>query len=182
MPFEFVLSIELYLYCMARFLTCLTVLLIVGCTDAPDFDEVPELTYQGVFNDTLAQSIDRDTVFIQLTVTDADGDLGRRGNGDIEPNIFMIDEYDGFEAATFQLPMFSQQGIGKGIKAEITLSYIVVKGDACCRQPNGTRLCDVSMEHPVDSLFYDMYVLDHAGHESNHVRVGPIYLLCDDPN
>ena len=162
-------------------LLCFVILVgLVSCTDAPDFDDTPSLTFNGIANATFAQSIDVDTAFINFTITDANGDIGQNSSG--EPTVFMTDERDGFELQPFTLPKISEQGTGKGITADVTLLFRVVKGDLCCRFPDGTGGCIESTEYPVDSLFYDMYVMDHAGHESNHVRVGPIYLLCDDPN
>ena len=165
---------------MSRWIIPILFLAAVSCTDAPDFDDVPELTYIGIQNDVLAQSTVEDTVVIQLSVTDANGDIGENDAGD--PSIFMTDEKDGFELPPFTLPRLSEQGTGKGIRADINLLFIVKKGDICCRYPDGTGGCIESLRFPMDSLFYDMYLVDHAGNESNHVRVGPIYLLCDDPN
>ena len=165
---------------MYRFIILLLFVALVACTDAPDFDDVPELTYVGVINNQLAQSSVEDTVIIQLSVTDANGDIGENDAGD--PSVFMTDERDGFALPPFTLPRLSEQGTGKGIRADINLLFIVKKGDICCRFPDGTGGCIESMRYPLDSLFYDMYLVDHARNESNHVRVGPIYLQCDDPN
>jgi hypothetical protein len=158
------------------FFICISLL---ACTDTPDFDVVPALTFDGVFNNTFAQSRAIDTAIIALTITDADGDIGESPLG--LPTVFIVDEKDGF-TQTFRLPRISEQGTGKGIKAEAQILYIINKGGLCCRYPDGTGGCIPSTEYPIDSFFYDTYVIDHAGNESNHVRVGPIYLICDDPN
>ena len=164
-----------------RYLLILFVALsMASCTDAPNFNDVPALTFDGLIRDTLAQSTDIDTVYIKLTITDANGDIGETDNG--QASVFLTDERDGFEQPPFILPRISQQGTGKGIKAEVTLLFRAVKGEFCCRYPDGTGGCFESTQFPLDSLFYDTYVVDHAGNESNHVRVGPIYLICDSPN
>ncbi len=165
---------------MSRVILCFVLFGVLACTDAPDFNDVPSLTFDGIINNTIAQSIVEDTVIIQLTVTDANGDIG--GNTGNQPTVFMTDEADGFALPPFTLPALSEQGTGKGIQVEISLLFIVKKGDLCCRYPDGTGGCIESTQYPLDSIFYDMYVVDHAEHESNHVRVGPVYLICDDPN
>ena len=152
-----------------------SILILSGCTNAPDFNDVPELTYIGVQNNLLAQSTARDTVLIQVSITDAQGDIG----GTDAPAAVLIDEYDGFEAATFQLPQMAKQGSGNGIKADITLYHIVVRGGLCCRYPDSTGGCIPSTTYPLDSIFYSLHVVDQAGNESNRVRVGPVYLQCD---
>ena len=162
---------------MYRVILFILFIAICACTDAPEFDDVPALTYNGILNNTFAQSIDTDTAFILFTITDANGDIGQNSLG--TPSMFFTDELDGFELQPFTLPKISDQGTGKGIEMDVTLFFRVIKGDVCCRYPDGSGGCVPSSQNPLDSLFYDVYVKDHAGHESNHVRVGPIYLVCD---
>lgn len=151
----------------------------VSCTDAPDFSDTPEIDYLGVENNFLKQSSVVDTVLIRLSIMDAQGDLGERFVDDPEPTVYLIDERDNFQAATFKLPKIDKQGSGNGVEADVTLLYRIIRGDICCRYPDGTSGCVPSTAHPVDSIFYNLYVVDHAGHQSNEIRVGPVYLECD---
>ncbi len=150
-------------------------ILLAACTEAPDFKDEPEISFLGILNNDLAQSIAFDTVLIQVSVTDAQGDLGGLG----KPTVYMIDKRDDFVAATFELPNIEKQGSANGIEADVTLFHRVVKGDVCCRYPDGTGGCVPSIVYPIDTLFYDIYFVDHAGHESNRIEVGPIFLACD---
>lgn len=160
-----------------KLLLCLlTPIIFIACTDSPDFEETPSLTYLGLSNNDLAQSVSPDTVIIHLEVTDADGDIG--GQDGTQGSIYMIDQFDGYELAPFKLPRIDQNGAGNGIKANIQLKFIV-NGDLCCRYPDGSGGCIPSTQYPLDSFFYETYIIDRAGHESNRVVVGPIYLTCD---
>jgi len=156
-----------------------TLLLLIGCTDTPEFNDTPELTYDGIQNNFLAQSTARDTVFILFSLTDAQGDIGERFPNDPNPSVFLIDERDDFVASTFLLPKINKQGSGNGVRADVRLLYPIVRGDLCCRYPDGTGGCIPSTDFPVDSIFYSLHVVDHAGNESNRIRVGPVFLTCD---
>ena len=152
-------------------------LLFFACADSTDFSDTPNLEFREVRENVVYQSLDKDTFFIDLYVEDANGDLG----GDITdpPNVFMIDQRDSSVSYTFQLPKIPDEGTGNGIAADITLLAIVIKGDQCCIYPDGTSPCTPSVVYPMDTIFFDTYLIDNAGHESNHVMVGPVYIRCD---
>ena len=152
-------------------------LAIIACTDVPDFNVVPSLNFEGIDRNVLSQNGAKDSFYVRLMVTDADGDIGEREN--FLPTIFLIDMADGTQAFTFDVPRFDDRGGSNGIEAEIRLTAVVNRGDLCCRYPDGSSGCIPSEDFPVDSFFYETYLVDRAGNESNRVVVGPLYLTCD---
>ena len=53
----------------------------------------------------------------------------------------------------------------------------------CCLYPGGVfNACDQTepavSQFPVDTLIYEIYIVDRAGHESNRVLTDPVFLQC----
>lgn len=69
-------------------------------------------------------------------------------------------------------------GTTNGISGEITFRLLTT----CCVFPEWVTdvqsPCDPSMQYPVDTLRYEIYIRDRAGHESNRIETEDIYLLC----
>ena len=123
---------------------------------------------QGQFNE--------DTLFMVLGFTDGDGDLGQSAE-DTAFNLFLIDKRDGFVANRFKTPVIPPQGAGNGVSGEVQLMLF----NTCCKFPPSTGLppCTASTVIPTDSLVYEIYAIDRAGHESNRIDSPPIILRCD---
>jgi len=120
---------------------------------------------QGFFNE--------DSVTLTLNFTDGDGDIGEL-DGNIKPNIFVIDNRIDTIADPFVIPTIPEQGVKNGIQGQIKLRLF----NTCCLIP-GISACDSSPDFPLDTVTYDVYLLDRAGNQSNTVTTSMITLLCN---
>lgn len=158
---------------MALALICLE-----ACTKPPNYSNIPEIEFLRMSKNLMRQSsLGPDTVFITFGFTDGDGDLGTGQEG---PEVFVFDGRDNFEKPPYKLPKIDQQGVGNGISGEIT----ILMPTTCCIFPpqNGISYppCDNSPNAPsmFDTVFYDIYIKDAAGNQSNTIRTPPIALRC----
>ncbi len=149
---------------------------IAGCVKPPDYPDEPVIEFVGLSKSYLKQgSQNEDTLIVRFSFTDGDGDLGAPAGGSSEPNVFLIDSRDGYEGNRFQIPFIPEEGSGNGIRGTVDLKIY----STCCLFDDGTVPCGVSPSKPTDTLFYTLYIKDRAGHKSNEIQVGPIYLKCE---
>ena len=113
----------------------------------------------------------QDSTLLVMSFTDGDGDIGNEDS----VSIFLIDNRDNFELPGFKIPFIGEQGVGKGISGEIS----IVLPTTCCTFPNGVPPCQPSEEFPLDTLTYDLFIIDRAGNESNRITTEPIFLRCE---
>lgn len=156
-----------------------TLLLFAGlfsCISPPDYPIEPVITFERLSKNTMSQGLnDQDFFLATISFTDGDGDLG---NEDGEVTLFVRDLRDGtLNNSADKLPKVPEQGANNGISGEITFKVF----QTCCIWPEGVFLppCSPSNEYPVDTLLFEVYIKDRAGHESNHILLDPVYLLCD---
>jgi hypothetical protein len=107
----------------------------------------------------------RDSVLITFNFTDGDADLGN------SPSSGQYDIYTTDSRDTAQYNYFFPNGMtdvvipGKGIQGTCNLkveaAFLLLRPD----HPDG------------DTLHYDLYIKDRAGHESNRVKTADIYLV-----
>ncbi len=165
---------------MRRFLFFLlfTALLVLGCVEPPNYPDEPAIKFVGMNKQIMKQGgQNEDTMIVSFSFTDGDGDLGEKQSATdpTGPNVFLIDSRDGYEGNTFQLPFIPEEGAGNGISGTVDLKIFT----ACCIFDDGTAPCGVSPSKSRDTLYYNLYIKDRAGHKSNEIKVGPIYLLCE---
>jgi len=106
----------------------------------------------------------RDSVLISFNFTDGDADLGAAPSSG-QYDIYTIDSRDTSQINYFFPPGMAQATIpGKGIEGTCNLNvlaaFLLLRAD----HPDG------------DTLRYEVYIKDRAGHESNHVHTADIYL------
>jgi len=120
---------------------------------------------QGFFNE--------DSVTLVLNFTDGDGDIGGI-DGDLKQNLFVFDNRLDTLADPFVLPAIPAQGVRNGVQGEIRIRLY----NTCCLIP-GIPACDSSPDFPIDTVTYDVYMIDRAGNESNTVTTTMVTLLCN---
>ena len=153
------------------------ILSVWGCVDPPDYSNEPEIESVGLNKSIMKQGkVYEDTLLIRISFTDGDGDLGTESvaGEPTSPNVFLIDSRDGFVGQTFQIPFIPEEGAGNGISGTIDLKAFT----SCCLFDDGTVPCGISPNKTMDTLYYTLYIEDRAGHKSNEIEVGPIYLRC----
>ena len=143
-----------------------------ACLDAPDFPDKPEIEFISISKTMLLQgSFGEDTTEVAIMFTDGDGDLGSND----ELNVFFIDQRDSFEAYQYRIPFIPEEGAANGISGEIYIDLLT----SCCIYESGLPPCEPSDDKPTDTVVYEVYIKDRAGHESNKLELPPITLICD---
>lgn len=125
--------------------------------------------------DTILQGIfQQDSIIVVFSFEDGDGDLGRTEDA-TENNVFFIDTRTGELDNSFGIPFIPQLGSSNGIMGEVQILLF----STCCLYDNGQDPCSSSSSTPYDSLEYEIYIVDRAGHESNHIFTNIITLVCN---
>ncbi|MFK8008917.1 MAG: hypothetical protein AB8H03_21325 [Saprospiraceae bacterium] len=153
----------------------LSIAMIIACTKPPDYSDTPEIAFISFSNTTMTQGSQNEE-FITLTIsfTDGDGDIGI---DDGTPSVYFKDLRDGSEFITFVASEIPEQGVGNGISGEM---YIKVS-TTCCIHPDQDDGCNSDFsDYPMDSLIYEVYIIDRAGNKSNVIQTDPITLLCEN--
>ena len=147
------------------------------CVQPPDYPEAPVLEYIGFNKLTVAQGggfLENDTLILRIGFTDGDGDLGY-DDGTVD--IYITDSRDGFSEVR-KLPVIPEQGVGNGISGEIRLVFPNEPTNLCCIYPEGPG-CQPNADFPTDSLFYEVYIIDRAGNQSNIIQTETVTLRCN---
>jgi hypothetical protein len=141
-----------------------------ACVRPPDYPIEPRLEFLSLSKNTVLQGINKDTFYLTISFTDGDGDIGFQNN---DSTLYIIDTRDKSRIDDVQgIPSVPEQGAGNGITGEIRMR---IKG-ACCT--NDILKCTASTKFPRDTVVYEIYLKDRAGHESNRIKTPPLYILC----
>lgn len=152
-----------------------------SCTQPPDYPIEPVIQYERVTKNTMIQGDGtEDQTWITISFTDGDGDLGffKQGSTQVETDLFIRDLRLNAVTEKFTIPFVPELGAANGISGEINFRLYTT----CCIFPEWVTgqpaPCDTSPEYPMDTVQYEIYIKDRAGHESNRVVTEPIYLIC----
>ena len=153
----------LYLFLFVAFATCVR---------PPTYPIEPVITFNGMTKTLMRQGFgSEDSVYVALGFTDGDGDLGGISGKD-SLNVFITDKRDNKPVEqTFRIPFVPEAGAKNGISGEIKLLMFTT----CCRS---LEPCRPTPSRPIDTLVYEIYIKDRAGHKSNAVKTNPILLQC----
>ena len=156
------------LFAFTLLVFCLSV---VGCTKPPDYPIEPVIKYLGMSKKQLKQSsINADSLRVSFSFTDGDGDIGSNDS----LSLFVVDKRDGFLSSKYKIPFITEAGAKNGISGEIEF----VLFSTCCYFPDGQAPCTPSKTFPTDTVVYELYLKDRAGHKSNIIETEPIILDC----
>ncbi len=156
-----------------KFTFFLSISTILACTKPPDYPIEPVISFKSLSRTSLPQgNLNTDSLTITISYTDGDGDLGNEEN---QANVFRTDLRTGFSASTFSIPFVPIQGAGNGISGEIAIKAFT----ACCIHPETNQICMPFDDFPVDTLQFEIYIVDRAGNKSNTIITDPIFLRCE---
>ena len=150
--------------------------IFAACVRPPDYPIEPKITFVSVTDkagnkkSSILQDgiVSRDTMYLNFTFTDGDGDIGVLNDS----SLFIVDLRDNTrENAARGLPIVPEQGAKNGISGEMRIQ---IKGTCC----HGIEFCQPSKIKPLDTVRYQIYIKDRAGHESNREKTEPITVLC----
>jgi hypothetical protein len=145
-----------------------------SCVNAPEFSEIPKITFVGMSKDTMRQGLNQqDSIIITFHFEDGDGDIGRMSTAEAN-NVFLIDTRTGQIDNTFGIPFIPPQGSSNGIEGEVHIKVY----STCCIHPVEDP-CTPSTQRPFDMLMYEIYITDRAGNQSNTIETSMIHLRCN---
>lgn len=161
------------------FLLGLTVLQF--CVKPPDYPNEPVIEFKSISKTQTFQDIDAlpdDTIRLTFTYTDGDGDIGSMGSDSVS-SVFFVDRRDNSTLVPGdRLPFVEPQGTGNGISGEISVRL----RRSCCIYigPGGiSQACEAAaLAIARDTVTYEVFIRDRAGHESNRILTPPIVLIC----
>lgn len=144
-----------------------------SCIIAPDYPIEPVIEYKGINKNIIDQGRVRDdSLLIQISFTDGDGDIGDAQN---KANIFLIDDRDG-KMVTYSMPLIPQKGVINGVSGTITILHTTLF-NVCCYYANADP-CSIPITFMTDTVTYSLYLEDRAGHVSNTIKLQPIIINC----
>ena len=157
------MKILLYPFLIVAFATCIR---------PPDYPVEPQIELAGMTKTTMRQGFGtEDSVYITLSFTDGDGDLGGISGKD-SLNVFITDKRNNKPVEqTYRIPFVPEAGAKNGISGEIRFLMYTT----CCLS---LEPCIATPVRPTDTLIYDIYIKDRAGHASNVIKTNPIILQC----
>lgn len=152
----------------------LIIFVAIGCVQNPDFPDEPTIEYIGISKNQMVQnSLNTDSLFLQFSFTDGDGNIGNESNETVQ-NITITDNRTGNRYDSFKLPTIPVQGASKGIEGEITLRLYTT----CCIFPENIPQCEAPADYPTDTLTLDIQIADRDNNLSNIITTESIILLC----
>lgn len=150
------------------------IFLLHSCINAPEYPIEPVIEYQGVSKNLILQdNLNTDSLFLFISFTDGDGDLGHQA-GDTTRNVYIKDLRTGNIQDRFKTPYIPEEGIGNGITGDIQLLLYTT----CCLFPENIPPCSEPPQYPFDTIIYEVYIRDRAGHISNSIQTEPIIIQC----
>ena len=140
---------------------------LAGCKDESPLSTTPSIAFVSLDPRTVQAASSEDTVFLTFRFADGDADLGVGGNTPGQYDVFLVDSRD----STLNQYLFPDiddelRDPAKGMTGTAT---IIIQ--AALLRPRDSL-------HQVlgDTLQYEVYVKDRAGHESNRFTTPEIFL------
>ena len=161
---------------MSRFPTLLLfTALLASCVSAPEYPDEPVITFESLSKSQIFQISNGpvDSLRIQLSFTDGDGDLSRLSGDSVD--IFLADSRFPQVIRPYSIPNIPVEGTGNGISGDLFID-IVNTTNICCLFNN--QYCVADERLPIDTFTYSIQIIDRAGNRSNTIRTTPIEVLC----
>jgi hypothetical protein len=140
------------------------VVAFISCDKKAKYSPIPEISAMRTYPTSIKAGYSFDTVFIAFRFTDGDGDLGNTLSSG-KYDIFLYDSRNDSLAISYYFPevpdaLVSSQGLSGTCFITMPAAYIH-------RRENHKVL---------DTLHYNIYIMDRADHKSNTLSTSDIYL------
>ena len=149
-------------------LALLCVVALASCKDEAPLSTTPSIAFESLDPRTVKAASSEDTVFLTFRFSDGDADLGVGANGSSgQYDVFLIDNRNN-QVNQYLFPDIADElrDPAKGMSGTATIIL-----QAALLRPRDSL-------HTVlgDTLKYEVYVKDRAGHESNRFTTPEIFL------
>lgn len=140
-----------------------------GCSSGPVFDVEPEILFMDVSPKQVSRSNPDDLFVITIHFQDGDGDLGDN-TGEKVSNLFIRDTRDNIpdsvRTEAFSMPDLTPQTRKPSIQGTIDINVEVL--------PQLSKDFPPYVGPDAEDIYYDVWLVDRAGHQSNTVRTSAI--------
>lgn len=142
-------------------------LLALAACERAKYSEIPNITFKALIPDSVRAGSSEDTAILAFTVRDGDGDLGNQSvNG--EYDIYLKDSRDSTITGYFfpQIPggvIDPKQGLEGDCFLALYAAGLIPRQDSIHKR-NG------------DTVRYEVYIKDQAGHESNRFTTPDLFI------
>lgn len=143
------------------YITGFVMFLALAACHKNTISKIPQITFESLTPDSVKAG-SQDTVSITFRYVDGDADLGNRPANDTSYDVYLKDSrYDTGYVGIYLPDIASQaEDATKGMEGVCTIkqlaAFLVPRQDSL-HMATG------------DTLHYEMYIKDRAGHESNHI-------------
>ncbi|MBK6699054.1 MAG: hypothetical protein IPG55_03985 [Saprospiraceae bacterium] len=160
---------------MFRIITILCAFTLMwSCQSTDDFSIIPSIKYVSVTKSSLVQGdLNQDSLWLTFSFQDGDGDLAYSANGS-EKDIFLYDKRLGLLLDSYKIPELSNTN---GNSLEGSMQILIYT--TCCLFKDNIPPCSAPPQYPTDTLLFELYIKDRAGHESNRITSQAILLYCN---
>jgi hypothetical protein len=158
-----------------KFITLIGITVLLSCTKPPNYPIEPVIKFVAWNKTTIVQGDSKqDSLKLILSFTDGDGDLGSDQTNISRINMFVIDKRKNQVADSLSIPYVPVEGSRNGISGKLEASLFTT----CCYFPDATPPCTPSTLYAYDTVTYEVFIKDRAGHYSNKVITEPILVQC----
>lgn len=148
--------------------------MMLACQSTDDYSIIPSIKYIGVTKSALIQGdLNQDSLWLTFSFQDGDGDLAYSANS-IEKDIFLYDKRLGLLLDSYKIPELANTN---GNSLEGSMQILIYT--TCCLFKDNIPPCSAPPQYPTDTLLFEIYIKDRAGHESNRISSQPIILYCN---
>ena len=149
---------------------------LYACYEKVEFSDVPSLEFIGMDKDSLIQGFSKeDSIVFLLELKDGDGDIGFDQQDTLSKSILITDLRTGNISEQFKIPIIPENVVQNGLQAEVQLKLYTT----CCLFPDNIPPCTKTDLYPIDTISYEIVIIDRAGNKSNPVQSPPIILICE---
>lgn len=135
-----------------------------SCTDEETYPITPEIAFKSL--EILQNTSQKDSVVLTFSFTDGDGDIGTpqldtSGRDvfvkfyELKNGVFVAFD-DPFGAFNYRIPFLIPRGNNESLKGDIRINV------------------DYNVLQPNDTVKYEVYIKDRAGHKSNTIQTSTI--------
>jgi hypothetical protein len=142
----------------------ITLFLVPGCTKEDTYPVTPEITFGSL--EKLANLSGKDSLVLTFGFTDGDGDIGTPKHDTLNRDVFLtmyelrngtyVKYDDPFGVFNYRIPFMVPRGNNESLKGDIVIAV------------------DYNIFQSNDTIYYDLYMKDRAGHVSNTISTSSI--------
>ncbi len=136
------------------------IIFMISCSDEDTYPITPEISFKSL--EIFKNTSQNDSVVLTFSFTDGDGDLGSQIYDTLSRDVYVkfyelrngvyVLFPDPFGAFNYRMPYLEPRGNNKSLKGDVRINV------------------DYNILYPNDTVKYELYIKDRAGHISNSIQ------------